>query len=102
MEKACVRLFLDSLKLMEEDRIMSDQYIIDIMTNVKYIAETLEHFPVNPFVDNGNDLQVAEFVTEWKRLFKIEKFDTEARGHLFTSLGGKIGQTRRMCRPLYS
>lgn len=99
MDRTCVRLLLDCLKLTDENCIMSDQSVVDILTNVKYIASTLEHFPVNSFVDNGKDLEVQEFIAEWKRLFKFEAFTTEARGHLFTSLGGKIGlEARRMCR----
>ena len=98
IEKTCARLLLNCLKLTDEKCIMSDQYVVDIMTNVKYIASTLEHFPVNSFIDNGKDIEVQEFIAEWKRLFKFTEFDTEARGHLFTSLGGKIGQeARRMC-----
>lgn len=93
---ACAKLLMDSLKLFDNS-VMTDQQIIDIMYNVKSIAIDIEHFPVNPFVDNGKDMKVEEFVKEWKRLFKFAQFDTEARGHFFTSLGGKIGCAAKCC-----
>lgn len=87
----CARLLMDSLKLSEEDLIMEDQQIIDIMIAVRHIAAEVERFPINPFVENGKDVEVAEFIREWKTYFQFSRFDAAARGHLFTSLGGEIG-----------
>ena len=81
----CANLLMDSLKLVD-DSVMTDKHIIDIMYNVKCLANGIEHFPVNPLVDQGKEMEIEDFLTEWKRLFKFEQCNMIARGHLFTVL----------------
>jgi hypothetical protein len=89
-EYGCAKLLIDSLQLCD-DSVMTDQQIIDIIYHVKRIASDVEHFPRNPFIDVENNMEVEEFMNEWKRLFEFSQFDQRARGHLVTSLAGKIG-----------
>ena len=98
-EFVCAKLLMDSLKLFD-DSLMTDQHIIDIMHNVKCIAIDFEHFPKHTFFGVRNDMEVEEFINEWKRSYEAVQFDTRTRAHLFTSLAGKIGYACR--RTLYN
>ena len=95
-EKICAKLFLDCLRLNEEEYTMTNQEIIDILFHVKCFAAPLEYFPVNSFIDNGTNMDIVPFLEEWKKLFECDTFDGHTRAQLFMSLGGKIGTHARM------